>query len=282
VETVGQVRADKTTTLFDSTATIDLTDATSVLQAVADVRPSVIFHSAAMASHEACEANPAEAMLVNATATGWLAEAANTHGALIVYISSDAVFDGSRGSYVETDVPNPFSVYGESKLAGEDAVRAATDHHLILRTNFFGWSPSGSRSILEFFVNGFKNRNEMKGYTDFIVTSIYAQQLLAVTAALVERGSTGIFHVASRDALSKFDFGLAVAETFGLDASLLRPSASAAAGLSTSRSRDLSLSTEKLSSLLGQAMPTQAEGIATAYDDEVALTGRLRGKGAGS
>jgi dTDP-4-dehydrorhamnose reductase len=261
---------------------VDLTNAETVTKLVDSVKPSVIFHSAAMSSHEACDSNPTDAMLVNSGATETLANAAASCGALMVYISTDAVFDGMRGSYAETDVTNPFSVYGESKLAGEDAVRAANDHHLILRTNFFGWSPSGTRSILEFFVNGFRSRNEMKGYTDFTVTSLYAPQLLSLTAALVESGSTGTFHVASSDALSKFDFGITVAETFALDASLLMPSASAAAGHSTSRRRDLSLSTEKLSSVLGQALPSQAEGIATAYDDEAALTGRLRGPGAGS
>jgi dTDP-4-dehydrorhamnose reductase len=280
-ETVGQVRTGAASRAFTSSAAINLTDTESVARLVERAKPSVIFHSAAMSSHEACESNPAGAMLVNAGATASLAAAASSCGALMVYVSTDAVFDGSRGSYAETDATNPFSVYGESKLAGEDAVRAAHDQHLILRTNFFGWSPSGTRSILEFFVNGFRSRNEMNGYTDFRVTSIYAQQLLAVTAALVERGSTGTFHVASRDALSKFDFGITVAETFALDASLLKPSTSASASHSTSRSRDLSLATEKLSSLLGQAMPSQAEGIATAYDDEGVLTGQLRETGAG-
>jgi dTDP-4-dehydrorhamnose reductase len=281
VNTVGQVRTGMASRAFALSASVDLTNADSVTKLVERVRPKVIFHSAAMSSHEACESDPKGAMSVNAGATASLAGAAASCGALIVYISTDAVFDGSRGSYAETDVTNPFSVYGESKLVGEEAVRAITDHHLILRTNFFGWSPSGTRSILEFFVNGFRNRNELKGYTDFRVTSIYAQQLLAVTAALVQRGSTGTFHVASRDALSKFDFGITVAETFALDASLLKPSTSASAGHSTSRSRDLSLATEKLSSLLGQAMPSQAEGIATAYDDEGVLTGQLRETGAG-
>ncbi len=282
VETVGQVRADRSTTLFNSTVALDLTDSAAVARAVDKLRPKVIFHSAAMAGHEACEANPAEAMRVNATATGSLAEAASACGALMVYISTDAVFDGSKGSYEETDVTNPFSVYGQSKLAGEVAVRTTSDHHLILRTNFFGWSPSGSRSILEFFVNGFRSRKAMKGYTDFTVTSIYAQQLLSATAALVEHRATGTFHVASRDALSKFDFGRAIAETFSLDSSLLKPSVSAAADHSTSRTRDLSLSTAKLTSALGQSLPSQAEGIAKAYDDEAALTGRLQGTGVGA
>ena len=281
-ETVGQVRTGAASRAFTSSAAINLTDTESVARLVERAKPSVIFHSAAMSSHEACESDPAGAMLVNAGATASLAAAASSCGALLVYISTDAVFDGSRGSYAETEATNPFSVYGESKLAGEDAIRAATAHHLILRTNFFGWSPSGSRSILEFFVNGLRSRHAMQGYTDFVVTSIYVQQLLEVTAALVERGSTGTFHVASRDALSKFDFGHTVAETFALDASLLMPSASAAAGHSTSRSRDLSLCTKKLSSILGKQLPSQAEGIATAYDDETALTGRLRETGAGS
>jgi dTDP-4-dehydrorhamnose reductase len=281
VETVGQVRTGSASPTFTISAAVDLANAEAVTQLVDSVKPSVIFHSAAMSSHEACERDPAGAIAVNAEATATLANAAASCGALMIYISTDAVFDGTRGSYTETDVTNPFSVYGESKLAGEDEVRAATDHHLILRTNFFGWSPSGTRSILEFFVNGFRNHTKMKGYTDFTVTSLYAPHLLSVTTALVHRGSVGTFHVASSDALSKYDFGRTVAEAFSLDSALLEPSASSIAGHLTSRSRDLSLSTAKLASALGQQLPSQAEGIASAYDDEAALTGRLRGTGAG-
>lgn len=282
VKTVGQVRPGKDSNLCHSIVSLDLADELAVAQAVRQVRPSVIFHSAAMAGHEACEANPAEAMLVNATATASLAQAASTVGALMIYISTDAVFDGLRGSYTETDETNPFSIYGESKLAGEEAVRAATSQHLILRTNFFGWSPSGTRSILEFFVNGFRNRRPMRGYTDFTVSSIYAQQLLKTTSALVECGSTGTFHVASRDAMSKYDFGRAVGQAFSLDCSLLEPSSAVSGDHSTSRSRNLSLSTSKIAAVLGEELPSQVEGIEKAYDDENALAGRLQGTGAGA
>lgn len=282
IDAVGQVRSGIAPDAFGSSAALDLTDADSVAQLVEETRPQVIFHSAAMSSHEACERDRSGAMLVNAQATQTLATAAAACGALMVYISTDAVFDGTRGSYTEEDEPNPFSVYGESKLAGEAAVREVSDRHLILRTNFFGWSPSGTRSILEFFVNGFRSGTEMRGYTDFTVTSIYAPHLLSATADLIERGVTGTFHVASRDALSKYDFGLKVAKTFSFDSSMLSPSASAAGAHETSRSRDLSLSTDKLASVLGRAIPSQAEGLATAYDDEAALTGRLRGTGAGA
>lgn len=244
--TVGQVRTGSAAKSFTASEALDLTHSASVGTLVKSTQPAVIFHSAAMSSHEACEQDPAGAMLVNATATASLADAASSCGALMIYISTDAVFDGARGSYLETDATNPFSVYGETKLAGEQAVRAATDRHLILRTNFFGWSPSGTRSILEFFVNGFRHDIKMQGYTDFTVTSIYAQQLLGVAFALVERGATGTFHVASRDALSKYEFGRSVAEAFSLDSSLVSPSTSAVGEHATSRSRDLALYVEDL------------------------------------
>ncbi len=122
----------------------------------------------------------------------------------------------------------------------------------------------------------------MRGYTDFTVTSIYVQQLLTAAYTLVDRGATGTFNVASQDAQSKYEFGRLVADAFAADASLLSPSTSAAGDHSTSRSRDLSLSTAKLASLLGHSLPSQAEGIATAYDEAAALIGRLRRTGAGA
>lgn len=260
IELIAATRGGERPLGFSEAVPLDLEDVAATEEAIAHARPSVILHSAALANHEQCEADPELAHRINAVATTRLAGLAERIGARFIYISTDAVFDGSRGNYSENDPVSPFSVYGETKLSGEAGALTETDA-LVIRTNFFGWSPSGQRSILEFFVNSLEEGSPIQGYTDFTVTSIYAGDLLERIGLLTSIDMTGVVHLASRDPLSKFDFGVGVADAFGLDAALISPRSAASGSHGTSRIRDLSLSTELIAGALGHVMPSQAEGI---------------------
>lgn len=266
VRLVGLSRSPAPAGLFDDELRVDLTDATALRAEVLRVQPDVIVHAGALASHPECEENPALAYAINATASGELAAAAADCGSAFAYISTDAVFDGTRGHYAETDATHPFSVYSASKLAGEDEVLDANPDSLIVRTNFFGWSPSGRRSILEFFYHSLSEHRKVNGFTDFVVTSLYVRDLAEILGRLVQQGRQGRVHVTSRDSLSKYDFGQAVADQFGLDGALISPT-SAAVGHSMASARDLSLDTTLLAGWLGHEPPSQREGLRRAFDD---------------
>jgi len=274
--TIGAARDVDRIDFFDESVSLDLLDPASIAASIAHAQPDVVLHCAALSSHESCERDPASAMQVNATATGQLAEAAAASGAKFVFISTDSVFAGAHGGYRETDALSPFSVYGRSKAAGEDNVRAAGNDHLIVRTNFFGWSPSGQRSILEFFVNALSRNEHVNGFSDFTVTSLYVQDLVQVVETLVDADRRGTIHVASLDSLTKLEFGGAVARQFNLPEALIRASTAASADLGTSRARNLSLSTDLLASWLNTSPPTQAAGIASAYDDQARIRALLQ------
>jgi dTDP-4-dehydrorhamnose reductase len=253
----------------------DLRDVARLQNAVDAVAPQVILHTAALSRHEDCESDPELARAVNVAASGTLAEAARRAGARFIYISTDAVFDGERGHYSEGDEPHPFSAYGQTKLAGEHAVRDHLDP-LIVRTNFFGWSPSGTRSILEFFLGAHETTTHVKGYTDFVVTSAYVQSLLEGIWALHLRGTTGVVHVASKDAVSKYDFALAVAREFDLDPGFIDPVDAPDDIHLTSRNRDISLDVSLFERLTRTEAPTQMEGLRKAHADVPALRRSLR------
>ena len=263
VHRVGVVRSATSPPMFDDSVQGELEDPATLIAAIHRLRPDVIVNTAAMASHEACERTPELARRINAVAAGSLSAAASTVGARFVQISTDAVFDGSRGQYTETDTPNPFSAYGRTKLEGEALVLATSDA-LVVRTNFFGWSPSGRRSILEFFVNELSAGKEVRGFTDFVVTSGYVQVLCEALWRLVGAQSSGILHVTSSDALSKYEFGLAVADAFRFGSDLVTPVES---DVQPPRNRDISLDVSKAESLLGSALPSQRAGIALAHAD---------------
>jgi dTDP-4-dehydrorhamnose reductase len=113
---------------------IDLTDATSTRRLVLDNKPNIVVNAAAYTAVDKAESDTKTAQLINGTAPGVLAEAAKQVGALMIHYSTDYVFDGTKQTpYVETDTPNPLGAYGQTKLDGDEAVRAAGGNHLIFR-----------------------------------------------------------------------------------------------------------------------------------------------------
>lgn len=258
--------------LFDEYVPADLEDPRPLIRSLEDRRPDVIIHAAAMASHEACEADPQRARLVNAWASEALARAAERAGSRFVLISTDSVFDGDRGRYTEEDVPQPQSVYARTKLEAEQLVLRETDA-TVIRTNFFGWSPTGRRSILEFFVNALSQGQQVRGFTDFTTSSAYAQVLAHGIWDLVATPASGLFHVTSPDAMTKYAFGVAVAREFGLDAELISPTTS---DIEPPRHGDISLDVTKFESTVGRPLPSMLAGIEQARSDDTTLRPLLR------
>lgn len=209
-------------------------------------RPDWIIHCAALANLDACERDPDLARGLNAALPGRIAAAAKERGACLVHISTDAVFDGQKGNYTETDDPNPLSIYAHTKLAGEYTVEAVYPAAIIARVNLFGWSLSGKRSLAEFFFNNLQAGKPMMGFTDVYFSPLLANDLGKVLLTMMAEDLHGLYHVGSKESLSKYDFGVKIAEKFGFDPALIRPTSLAEAGLSVSRSPNLSLCVDKL------------------------------------
>ena len=266
---IGAVRsgASASGALFDEWVEGDLEQPGTLAGAIREQRPDVVLHAAALAYHDRCEADPKLARRVNVESSVALAEASRDAGSRFVLVSTDAVFDGSRGHYTETDPVSPTSVYGRSKAEAEQRVLGVADA-LVIRTNFFGWSPTGRRSILEFFVNALSASQQVRGFTDFTTSSAYAQVLAESIWDLVNASATGVLHVTSPDRMTKYDFGVAVAEEFGLDAGLITPTT---ADVHPPRNGDISLDVTKAEALLGRPLPTMREGIARAHADATTL-----------
>ncbi len=244
---------------------LDLLNIGDALKAIKSVRPEAIIHCAAIANMDTARNKPDMTLQLNGEIPGVLADAADRWGIRFLHISTDAVFDGQKGGYVESDPTNPLSIYACTKMAGERAVLDANQNAIIARVVFFGWSLSGSRSLSEFFYNHLKVEEPVKGFTDTFFSPLYVEDLASILVEMVETDLTGLFHVVSPEKLSKYDFGLRIATRFGFDPGLVEPVRGGDINRGASRSLNLHLRPDKVQGALGYDLPSVDEGINRLY-----------------
>jgi dTDP-4-dehydrorhamnose reductase len=182
----------------------DLADEAAIRRVLRDLRPDVIVNPAAYTAVDKAESEQALARAINARAPGVLAEEAKTLGALLVHYSTDYVFDGTKlGSYQESDTPNPSSVYGATKLAGEGAIAAAGWRHLILRTSWVVGAHGGNFAKTMLRLAG--ERDTLSVVADQFGAPTSAALLADLTAHLVREAQRtpadfpyGLYHAVAR------------------------------------------------------------------------------------
>lgn len=239
---------------------VDLASATQRDGLVERSGARVVLHTAAVSSIEACESDPAFARQLNVDAAADLARQAAGASVAFVHISTDAVFDGRRGGYSEDDPPSPATVYGRTKRDAEIAVLDANPAALVARVNFYGWSPSGTRSLAEYFHGRLSAGLQAPGFQDVVVSTLYVRTLIDRLRRLVARDATGLVHVVNDEPISKYEFGRSLAQAFGYDPALVI-AARSSDHLSVARGAHLDLDTSRLRRLLGGLSTDQASGF---------------------
>jgi dTDP-4-dehydrorhamnose reductase len=220
-----------------------------------------VINCVALADLEACEQDPKLARQLNAEFAGLVAEATSRHKSGLVHISTDAVFDGQSGNYSEEDKANPQNEYAHSKFKGEQLVINANPDAIVARVNFFGWSLNGTRSLAEFFYNNLKAGQSIKGLTDRFFNPLLVNHLSHILLQMLEREFSGLYHVASPAQLSKYEFGLEIAEHFGFDDKLITPGTSDQINYQAARAPNLTMKVDKLENDLGQDLPDVYSGL---------------------
>jgi dTDP-4-dehydrorhamnose reductase len=235
---------------------------------VKNYNPDVVIHCAAMANIDECENDQELVWKINTLLPGEIARITKNEGIRLIHISTDAVFDGSRGCYTEDDSPNPLNSYARSKLAAEHLVFKENPEAIIARVNFYGWSIRGTRSLAEWFVNNLSAHRQIKGFTDVYFCPLFVGDLVDILVKMVTRNLKGIYHVVSSECTSKYLFGVSLARQFGYDENLIIPTSWKDGGLVSVRSPDLRMRVEKLVGDLGEDIPGQQEGIHRFYREE--------------
>jgi len=209
-------------------------------------KPAAVVDTAALHNVDKCEEERDLAWQVNAGATGALARAATDLGARYLFISTDFVFDGAKGQYREQDVARPVNYYGETKLAGEHAVLAATSDNLVVRPSVvYGWDDT-RLNFATWVLTSVREAKPINVVTDWIGSPTLADSLAAGILQLLTVPDGGVYHIAGTDAMSRYDFAVRLAKAFGLDASHIKPTRSADLKMKAPRPPDSSLSSAKV------------------------------------
>ena len=190
---------------------IELSDLDSVTKCVRELGPDVIVNTAAMHHVENCEREPQKSFAVNALGARNLAIVARDTQAILMHVSTDYVFDGSkRAPYVEEDAPLPLNVYGSSKLAGEHFVRTLLPKHFVLRTSaIYGKSPcraKGGLNFVELMLKLARERGEVRVVDSEFVTPTPTPQLAQQMVFLSRSEAYGLYHATAEGSCSWFEF----------------------------------------------------------------------------
>src|ERR1700691_2866711 len=194
---------------------IDFSKRDTVRAAIREAAPTVIVNAAAYTAVDKAEAAPEPAWAINATGPGVIAEEAKRLGALMVHYSTDYVYDGSKqGPWVETDKPNPLSVYGKTKLAGDEAIAAVGGDYLILRTSWVYGARGGN--FLLTMLRLAKERPELRIVDDQTGSPTTSECIAQATAAILSQvvapgsggiaGRSGVYHLTSAGQTTWFGF----------------------------------------------------------------------------
>ncbi|HLL40502.1 MAG TPA: dTDP-4-dehydrorhamnose reductase [Rubrobacteraceae bacterium] len=205
---------------------LDVTDEESVASAVRSAEPDWVLNTAAFHRVDDCETNPTLTFATNATGALNVARAAAAVGSGVAFFSSDYVFgDQNRGRdnpYEEEDAPHPLSVYGVSKVAGEQLVMQANPRHLVVRSaGLYGTATSRKGwTFPELMLNKARNEGVLRVVTDQVLSPTFTADLAGKTKELIEQDAVGLFHLTNAGECSWFEFAQGALELAGVEAKM--------------------------------------------------------------
>jgi dTDP-4-dehydrorhamnose reductase len=214
-------------------------------RAIEQARPEVVIHTAAFTAVDECEIQPDLAFRVNADGSRNVALACRKLGISMLYVSTDYVFDGEKNEpYVESDLPNPISVYGRSKLEGERYVSQLLKRYWIVRTSWL-FGPRGKNFTQEILRRA-RQGAVLRVVDDQVGSPTYTEDLAAKLEQIIERGKSGIYHVSNQGACSRFEFAQEILRQVGVDPSQVVPIPSSMSNRLARRPRDSRLANARL------------------------------------
>lgn len=202
---------------------LDITDAVNASRFYREQRPDIIIHTAAISQADECETGKVKCRDTNVTATRLLIEAAKEINARFIFLSTDFVFDGEKGSYSENELTGPVNYYGSSKLQAEKLILQSGLKAAIVRTCLvYGNAPNGGRkNMISWVKENLEQNKNIKVVNDQWRTPTYIDDLVTGILLLVEKKATGIYHISGEELMTPYDMAMATAAHLSLDSSLI-------------------------------------------------------------
>ncbi len=227
---------------------VDIVSKLEVEKVVRKIKPDIIIHTAGLSSLKLCEDDPKKADEINYVGTKNLVDTirGNKLSTKLIFFSSDYVFDGNRGNYLEIDSPKPKTVYGQSKLKAEKYIQNNLKNFIILRTaNIYG----RGGNFYSFVKNSLEKEETIDVFDDVFFTPTNIDFLISSINDLIMQDYAGVIHIAGRDKASRYEFARRIALAFGCDQSLLKKIKQPLGGMIA---KDCSLNTKKLEKILNK------------------------------
>ncbi len=223
-EVLGSSVEDKP--FFNKAAYIrsDLTNRNEIKKIVHDFCPDFIINAAAFTNVDLSESERENAWKINVKGVEYLAESARVIDAHLIHFSTDYIFDGKDGPYLEKDIPNPLGYYARTKLASENALKISGIKYTIIRTNvLYGITKYGRPDFVKWVVDSLRAKKQIRIVTDQINNPTFIDDLVQAINKIIELRKEGIYNVGGSDFLSRYDFTLKIADFFNLDKNLIIP-----------------------------------------------------------
>ena len=243
----------------------DILDYKKMLGCLERVRPDIIIHTAAAVNVDKCEIEPDYAKKLNVNMTGNVCKAAEDVGARVIYISTDAVFDGqSKHLYSEIDFADPINIYGKTKLEGENIVRK-NSRNLILRTNIYGFNIQNKNSFGEWIYTSLLEDKELQMFTDIDFSPILVNDLAEIIDLSIKKDISGLYHACGTGCISKYDFGCNLKEIFKISTGKITESNSENFSFKAKRAKHMGMDNKNLCAELSCEVRTPIESIKEFY-----------------
>jgi dTDP-4-dehydrorhamnose reductase len=239
---------------------LDLTDSISVRALWQRRRVKLVIHCAALSRTGACEQDPARARRINVDATAHLADLARD--VPLVFLSSDQVFDGSKGNYAETDDVNPLNMYGQTKAEAERIILLNPSHSVIRIALTAGTSQTGDRSFIEDMVRAAVNGTKLTLFTDEFRCPIPARALARALWEFAAQRRPGLYHLGGCERLSRWEIGQLLTRWYPELTSAIQPG-SVADYQGPPRPPDLSMCSDKIQKFLSFRLPGFRQWVTT-------------------
>ena len=239
---------------------VDLKDYQAITELFKIIKPDAVIHTAAASKPNFCQTHPQESYAINVTASLNIARLCQEYKIHCAFTSTDLVFDGQNPFYSETSPVSPICYYGEQKVAAEEKMSEITDAIAICRMPLmFGVPSPVSASFLQGMIDSLKTGREVNLFTDEFRTPASATTASVGLLLAIEQQVKGILHLGGKERISRYDFGLLVADLLKLPQELIKPGKQADIKMVAKRSPDTSLDSSKAFSLGYQPLSVKEE-----------------------